>query len=155
MSKVLILTAMSLAAAASAFVPTPEPEEKTAKPKFLSTFAVVAAATPAEIPNGHNDENLVAFQAALANDVTAGSDTITVQLPARWRGTGFTVVAVRYEKWTTGAPTAAGARTKTNIPIVVTSFVESTGVITLTPSTTNLSVATESGRVILLIAPSA
>jgi hypothetical protein len=63
-------------------------------------------------------------------------------LPSRWIGVGFTVVSLRVEQFSTAA---AGARTKTDIPIASFSYVETTGVISLVLGATAV---TTNGRVI-------
>jgi len=118
--------------------------------KYLDTFVARTASNVQELPPGYNDENRRLFQADLTTDVTA-ADTIDVTLPANLRAVGVQVLGAFFEKWTTSS--AIGARTKTRIPVVVTSYVEATGVVTLTTSTVNLSIATESGRVFLEVCP--
>ena len=131
------------------------PRRTISRVPFLGTFAVDALGTAVEIPVGYNSENIITFQAPTVTDIGA-SDTVTLTLPPRWQGVGFTVVGVRMEKWTTGSPaTAAGARTKTNLAVSIASFVESTGVLTVAKGdTTTVTNATESARVIVQIAPS-
>ena len=105
----------------------------------------VAATAIKEIYKGLNSEQIKTFQAVVG--VTAAFDTVTVTLPTGWSGTGFTLVKARLEEFATAA---AGARTKTEIPISEVSYVEATGVISLVLGATG--VATN-GRAIIEIAP--
>ena len=111
--------------------------------KYLDTFALQTASNVQELPPGYNDENRRIFQADLTTNVAA-ADTIEVTLPANLRGVGLQVLGAYFEKWTTAS--AIGARTKTRIPVVVTSYIEATGVVTLTTATVGFLIATESAR---------
>jgi hypothetical protein len=83
---------------------------------------------------------------------STAADTVSVTVPTRWIGTGFTVLGVRAEKWTTGA--AAGARAKTNQLVTVTSIDEATGIVICTlGSGASINTASESARIYLDLAP--
>jgi len=111
-------------------------------------MATTTATDIKAIPLGYNQENWELFQAAVA--ASAAADSIAVTVPTRWIGQGFTVVSARCEQFVQA--TASGARTKTNVPVTVTSVDEATGIVTLLIGAT--AITATAGRVLLLLAPS-
>jgi len=93
-------------------------------------MTTTALGTAVEIPKGYNQEQQVVFTAQLVNTTVTAADTLTFTLPTRWQGKALTVLSVRAEKYTTSGATT-GARTLTDMPIAVSSFVETTGVVSL------------------------
>jgi hypothetical protein len=107
-------------------------------------MATVAASAETAIPLGSNRENWELIQATVG--AASSSDTVTIQLPARWVGTGFTIMSVRLEQFTTAA---SGSRTRSNLAITSYSYVETTGVLSMVIG----AAVTTNGRAYVLIAP--
>lgn len=111
----------------------------------------VAATSVAE--KDFRDKPGVAQEVAAVLPTASAADSVTVTLPARWRGIGISIGPVRAEKWTTGDPaTAAGARTRAVVPVTFVSVVEATGVVTLLLGATAV-LSTETGRVYVTVSP--
>mgnify|MGYP000706321610 CR=1 FL=1 len=98
-------------------------------------------------------KDMAGVEVALEGTVptATAADTISVTVPARYIGTGFTVLSARCDVWTTAA---AGSRVKANQIVTVTSITESTGAVVLTLGAgASIDTSTQTARVHLVIAP--
>ena len=114
-------------------------------------MSTVAASAVGQVDNEAGLSAAQLFEGVVGT--STDGDTITFTLPAKWQGQGFGVVSVSCQKWTTGAPTAQGGRTKAVQPISLVSFVESTGVVSMLLGTGADIGGSETARVYVLIAP--
>lgn len=105
----------------------------------------VASTAVTGIPPGYNNDNRESFQATVG--AALASDTVTVQLPSRWTGRGVAIEGVTIEQF---AAADAGARTRTSVPIVSWSHVESTGVLSVLLGATAI---TNPARIVVTVLP--
>lgn len=114
-------------------------------------MSTVVATAVVEVPNGPNDENIKVHQATVG--AAAASDTISITMPLNadgvtsdYVGKSFSILSVRVEQW---VDAAAGARTKTDVPIASFSYVETTGILSIVLGATAI---TGVGRAVFTVA---